>query len=371
MAIRNQLEVRDVVNYIRDLTVMETKNLIFYCGVKIKYLDDIEKQYRSVEDQKIHFVQKWIDCVPDANLQMLPDALIKIGKLSLAQSLQHQILSNSAAVTSNLDSAQINTTGSSLALQPMQAFQPSSIPDPRVNAVKEQIEAFKTAFTNLMLEAQKILSREEKADPGFLDYFTMYILALPVSKKGVHINFFRANEAEILEAGSVRKILAVLNRYCSYYNYEIIFCIIEGAGGASNARFLTYRQSFTDFEKMTTVEVFLKAVSASPQGGVCQEFIEMTLKLNKPASVCTLHEIRQLRETIAEEASLHSYSVYIDRKEVGSVRVVLRIQPEAAILVAAIMTAKFKKYHNLTDVTIAGKAVEKYNNMVRFLSEFY
>ena len=56
-------------------------------------------------------------------------------------------------------------------------------------------------------------------------------------------------------------------------------------------RMLSYRDSLTAFEKTTTVDVYLCAISARPDGAISAGFVKMTMKMNKAPSQCTLHEI--------------------------------------------------------------------------------
>ena len=245
--------------------------------------------------------------------------------------------------------------------------QSSQIDQEKIVIVKEQIASFKWKFSHLMVDVQMSLSVAEKKDNTFLAKFCMHVLALPVSKKPMHKSFFRESEDEILGAKSSKKIVAILNRYCDYSNYEIIFCIVrEYCDDHLKENILEYQETFTKFEIDTTIEIYVQAISVRPGSEICKEFTRMAMKINKLPSECNLHEIRQLKESIAEEASIHSYSVYIERKQEGSVRVVLRIQPEAVGLIAAAMTTEFQNKHNLSNVTIEGKEIQAY--VVRVLT---
>ena len=123
---------------------------------------------------------------------------------------------------------------------------------------------------------------------------------------------------------------------------------------------LTYRDTHILFEKNTTVDVYLCAISAPPESDIFFGFTEMAMKINKPSNICTLYEIRQLKESIARNASLHTYSVYIEAKRVESVRVVLRFPEECGWSVAGVMTAEFMETHQLTDVTFDGEDLKSY-----------
>ena len=66
--------------------------------------------------------------------------------------------------------------------------------------------------------------------------------------------------------------------------------------------------------------------------------LETTMKINKAPSECTLHEIRELKESIDEEASLESYAMYIDSPVVGSVCVGLYVPERVGWMVGVVLT---------------------------------
>ena len=68
-----------------------------------------------------------------------------------------------------------------------------------------------------------------------------------------------------------------------------------------------YCESLEKFEKVTFINIYLEAIVASDV--LSSEFTKMTMKINKPTSECTLHEVRKTTEVIAEKANLQSYSV--------------------------------------------------------------
>ena len=81
----------------------------------------------------------------------------------------------------------------------------------------------------------------------------------------------------------------------------------------------------------------------------------MTMKINKPPSVCTLHEIRMFKEDLAERASLQSYGMYIESVSESSVLVVLRFPPICVGWILAALTPDFMTTHLVTDVVVDRK----------------
>ena len=159
----------------------------------------------------------------------------------------------------------------------------------------------------------------------------------------------------------MQKLFYFLKCYSNYSNYEIIVVVAKKFCAAPvRQSMLTYRDSHITFEKNTTVNVYLCAISAPPASDIFVGFTDMAMKINKPSNICTLYEIRQLKESIARNGSLHAYSVYIEAKRVESVRVVLRFPEECGWSVAGVMTAEFMETHQLTDVTFDGEDLKSY-----------
>ena len=98
------------------------------------------------------------------------------------------------------------------------------------------------------------------------------------------------------------------------------------------------------------VDVYLEAIEASDV--LASEFTKMTVKINKPASQCTLHEIRKTTEAIAERASLQSYSVYIGPVLEGSVVLELGLPSSCVGWILGAFTPDFLSTHLLSDVVL-------------------
>ena len=111
-----------------------------------------------------------------------------------------------------------------------------------------------------------------------------------------------------------------------------------------------YCESLEKFEKVTFIDVYLKAIEASDV--LSSEFTKMTVKINKPASECTLHEVRKLKDTIAERASLHSYSVYVGDISESSVQLELGFPASCVGWILGVFTPDFLATHLLSDVVL-------------------
>ena len=226
----------------------------------------------------------------------------------------------------------------------------------RVSQVKADIERLEKRFTDLMLATLLELCTKESRDPMFLKQFRFLLLSLPAAKKATHTNFFRESEDEFLKAANMEKIFAILTRYCSYRNYEIIQQVVKKFCEAMlQWKMQQYCQALELFEKATTVDIYLLAISACQK--LSSAFTQMTMKMNKPSSICTLYEVRKFKEAVTEGASLHSYSMYVDVVTERSVVVAVQFHNSCLGWVLAALTPDFLHAHLLSDMAVSGKKI--------------
>ena len=385
MATSSNLSTLEVINAIKSLTVENTRALVFQLGVLVNILDDIETQYDG-DNRKQHFIQKWLEIDTSASWGKIVSALQQINMNVLAAGIETMYITKaivpvptSGPTTASKPSQSVNTQAQSeaapLQVTPIPAtvkpptlhlIQFTAISKERVTKVKARIEFFEEEFADLNVDAQISLSNQ---DTDFLMRFRGHLLLMPVSKKSVHVKFFARNKRDILKAIDVEELFAILSPYCNYSNYEIILHVIKKfCETALKTRMLSYRDSLEKFEMATTVDVYLCSISAHPEGEIWSHFSRMVLKINKPASECTLYQIRQLKELIMERASLHSYSAYLVSTGEGSVSVGLCFPRGCGWWVACVMTAEFRETHHLTEVTIDGYDITSHEFMVRIIS---
>ena len=401
MAASTELSPKDVVNALRTLTDKQTSRLFYHLDVPLQILANIEARHNG-EMHTIYCVQAWFDNDLEASWEKIVAGLKEIGMCALSQRVasQHGIsaltsvtgnptsdLTNLTSNPTSPTSGLINLTSDptsppaltqvscvtqppvpteSAPIDPVKALilvpstiHPSTSTSVRVQHVKMIIEQLQDSFTSVVFKTQSALCQKESQDPEFVDFFRHYLLFFPLSKKATDVKFFRDSEDDILKAENIRKLFAILSRYCNYLNYEIILHLIKKfCEDVLKKTMLDYCKSLEQFEMTTTVDVYCRAISAGKK--LSLEFKQMALKIEKPSSECTLHEIRKLKEEIAEESALPSYSVYIESVAESSVLVVLRFPPGCAGWVLAAMTPAFLHTHCMTEVVVDGKQLTVY-----------
>ena len=363
MAASAEISPRDVVNALRTLTDDESKELFFELEVPLHTLNDIAAEQKG-KMRKIHYVQAWFDRNVEVGWEKIAAGLRLIGKLSLAEEIGPQSRVGRTLTPQAVENVTPDPVtpvegvpelapSSLTTMATTTPCSPSTTTD-RVSQVRDTINQLTGTISDRMFDVLTEMCQKERRDPSFLEKFRFYLLSLPIAQKATHAKFFNDNEDEILDARSMRKIFAILTRYCNYRNPEILrelvrkFCeaVLQG-------KMREYCEFLERFEKATTVDVFLVAISA--RESLSLAFKAMTVKINKPPSVCTLHEIRMFKEDLAERASLHSYGMYIESVSESSVLVVLRFPPSCVGWILAALTPDFMTTHLLTDVVVDEK----------------
>ena len=382
LKVPHKLSNQEVSNAVRPLTMEQVRDMVHQMGVPLNELDDIASQYHNAENRKQHFVQKWLDMNEDASWAKLVAGLRKINMNSLATEIDLSRVPGSGSVSlvpssalspppearppAHLETASVSETPAGPPTPSPPPSSPSS-PSPssssssaitasftqRVEVASASLEHLEEDYSNIRFDTQESLLERESEDKKFVRRFKDYLLGLPVTKKQVHIRFFAKNKDDILAADTIEKLFSIVRHHCSYRNYEIILHIVKRfCKEELKQRMLSYRDSLTAFEKTTTVDVYLRAISARPDGAISAGFVKMTMKINKDPSECTLHEIRELKESIDEEASLESYAMYIDSPVEGSVCVGLCVPERVGWMVGVVLTPDFRQKHLLSEVTV-------------------
>ena len=366
-AMASRISPKNVVNALKTLNDEQSKELFFQLNVPLHILDGITADYRG-NMRKIHYVQAWFDQEVEASWEKIVAGLKLIGMKALAETLATQQclggtptsaavsltpdLPSSPATAPEASGPQISgSSPSDPSLGPVACPSSPSSPSDRVSQVRAEIDRLIKLFAGLMFDAQEEMSMKQNVDPSFLKKSIDFLLGLPVAQKAPHAKFFRECEDDFLKAENVRKMFTILRRYCSYRNYAILREVVRKFCEAVLQRSMQeYCESLEKFEKATFIDVYLKAIEASDV--LTSEFTKMTVKINKPASECTLHEVRKITEAIIEKANLQSYGVYIGAVLEGSVQLELGFPASCVGLILGVFTPDFLATHLLSDVVL-------------------
>ena len=368
------LTSQNAVTLLIPLSVEQTKQLIFHLGIELNVLDDIETQHKG-DSFKMHAFQTWLNYDVEASWDKVISGLKKIRMNTLAEKVSTKakalvnvgpsIDQESSAIVSPVESVDTSTQTQVASVTTVvphadstESFIPSTcssaVDKRRVAEVKDCIDQLEDAFSDLISDTRSSMTEKESQDYKFLDRLRDHLLVLPIAKKATHAKFFKENEDDIIKAESIRRLFAILSRYCNYSNYEILFHLVKKFGeDALKKKMLDYCESLKRFEMTTTVDVYLPAISAGHE--ISKAFSRMVMKIKKPPSMCTLHDIRKFKEALAEKATIHSYCMYIESVAESSVEVVVRFPPDCIAWILAAMTPDFLCIHDLTEVVVDGQ----------------
>ena len=366
MAASSEIYPTELATALQTLTPDEAKELFFYLKVPLHSLNSIPAN-QSGNLAKISYIQLWYDNDPEASWDRIVEGLEQIGKKALAERLACRYCGGTPTSAATNSTSEISTvptappeasglqiSGSSLSrlsLSPVAHPSSPSSPSEVVSQVRTEIDRLSDTFSDLMSETRDEMCMRESVNPAFLKRFRDRLLDLPVAKKAPHAKFFRESEDDFLMAKNTDKMFAILRRHCSYCNYAVLREVVRKfCEAVLQRRMQEYCESLEKFEKQMPVDIYLKAIEASDI--LKTSFTKMTVNINKPASECTLHEIRKLKEAITERASLHSYSMYIEEESVGSVQLELGFPASCVGWILGVFTPDFLATHLLSNVVL-------------------
>ena len=111
------------------------------------------------------------------------------------------------------------------------------------------------------------------------------------------------------------------------------------------------------FEKATSIQTF----SHAKKGWTCPKYLKKVIvTLKKDESEISLYYIRQLKEDIASEAALESYSVYLNDAHCSEIVLTLAFPHDGLELLAPALSPEFLAKHQITSVVIDDLPLEKY-----------
>ena len=161
---------------------------------------------------------------------------------------------------------------------------------------------------------------------------------------------------------SIDKLFMILSRFWNFTNHALLVGIINTyCNGGISSYASEYCESLETFEKTTTVDVYVSATDASNK--MSQKFVKMAAKINKPASQCTLYEVRKLVQSLSESSGISAHSVYINSISISSVRVEFQLHPAAVAPILAALNTSFLEDHLLMEVIVDGQPLDVLHTM--------
>ena len=340
-------------------------------GVDLPTLKSIEHDHRTTDTRILHSIQAWLDYDFEVSWEKIIFALRKVGKNADAERLQSQhcpditshdsLLSNSSKSSrhptpvastplSEASQDQLDVCGAS-------ATQSSLVDTTRMVEVANEAAELSEKFADVLFNTKTQLNRKE-SEPMFLKDFYTYLTTLPVSLKHKHLKFLKEERLALKAAKDVDEIFYVIEPYLTYTDYSLLKSIISKFCSEELNRIMnSYILELEEFEKSTTVD--------KVQGTLCKRdvpngFKPVEIHTRLSSTICTLHEVRQIRKANAAAAALEPYSDIQLDLHASFVTIVLAFPERALSLVDQAMTADFLMAHNIESVTVSGKPLQSY-----------
>ena len=340
-------------------------------GVDLPTLKRIEHDHGTTGTRILHSIQAWLDYDFEVSWEKVVFALRKIGKNADAERLQSQYCPEIHSLwssSSELAPQATQTTSDALPetskdkpdiCSPAHALVESPSADKtRVMKAAAQAAELSEKFVNVLSKAKIQLIILESDSTKFLTEFRTMLTTLPVSPKYKHLTFLKDEKPALKAASDIDEIFDVIEPYMTHTDYSLLKYIIATFCNEDLQKMMnSYILELEEFEKTTTVHDAqdIKHRERIPNGTK-----RVVIRTRLPPTVCTLYNVRQVREAIADEAALEPYSHLQLDVHASAVTIVLAFPQLALSLVAQAMMADFLSTHNIESVSMDEKSLQSY-----------
>ena len=321
-------------------------------GVDLPTLKRIEYDHRTTGTRVLHSIQAWLDYDLDVSWETIIFALRKIGKNVDAERLQSQYCHET------IHSLRSNSSEPAPQAIP-DISSPASLQDTtRVMKAATQAAELSEKFVNVLSKAKIQLINLESESTKFLTEFRTVLTTLPVCPKYKHLTFLKDDKPSLKAANDVDEIFDVIEPYLTHTDYSLLKFIITTFCNEDLQKIMnSYILELEEFEKKTTVH---DAQNIIHRRKIPKGTKRVVISTRLPPTVCTLYNVRQVREAIADEAALEPYSHLQLDVHSSVVTIVLAFPQHALSLVAQAMTADFLLTHDIESVSINEKPLQSY-----------
>ena len=204
----------------------------------------------------------------------------------------------------------------------------SELSSSEIKEITEETARLRTMFTSLLIHTKICFMEKEEESKKFLRTFQVTLTSLPLFKQHEDKNFLKEEKIRIKKAKDVDEIFDILEPYWNYVDYDLLEHIIKELGTSNlQEEMKEYITELEQFEKKTTVHDF----SLATQGKVVipAHYRELAVKLDKDSKECTLHDVRQFKNSVVNQSSLENYALLLERVSCSSVKIIFALPPEA------------------------------------------
>ena len=233
-----------------------------------------------------------------------------------------------------------------------------AIPESRIQQVEEEISHLDDRYADLHSGTHIYMVERERESPTFVDKFRITLLELPQRQKVKYPTLFENHTFEINRAQNVSKIFDIIRPYSNYMNYELLQLIIKKFGNSPLKEGMSgYVVELKTFEMKTTIVEFVAATNDSTEIPEC--YRSVIVKINRDASQCTLHEVREfIKKSLAKKSLFMPHALMLQQASSNTIIVKIGISCRSLSHLALAFDMKFREMHSVSQVIIDGDRLE-------------
>ena len=204
-----------------------------------------------------------------------------------------------------------------------------------------------------VLSTLQFLQCEREAEsPRFLNRLRITLTKLPLCKKYEHMHFLKEEKDRFKAAQDVSEIFDILDPYWNYFDYKLLEHLIAQFGNDTLKQTMReYVSDLEQFEKETSIQDYLDATSNSHE--IPPELHTVIIEMDRKATECTLYDIRQFKESLANKSSLSAYTMYLKNLGTSSIIVTLAFPEDVLdVIIEELLEATFLDTHKILSVHI-------------------
>ena len=153
----------------------------------------------------------------------------------------------------------------------------------------------------------------------------------------------------IANAIDADEMFDILKFHWNYVDYAFLKHLIEKIGTTQLQKEMEgYIAELEKFEKKMSVQDFDSAVQ--DQRDLPTHFRSVTITLSKNPAEYSMHDVRQLKNEVVNQSTLHECAVYLQAVRCNSVEITLAYPPEAHAELVAVFSESFMETHSITAI---------------------
>ena len=223
-------------------------------------------------------------------------------------------------------------------------------------SVKQQVRELERRFSDLVDCTYETLLQKNVDDN--VRSFRSRLLSLDVSRKFEHQKFINEHLV-IIEGTTFDVLLARLNNYWNFLNFDLLECIVDKYEIEDlQCRMKSYVHDLKSFRKATRLCDFIECWPVQGETPPVVDLQEFVIKMNYDWDNCTLEDLETLKGVITRKFFLPEFALQLKKMVEGSIVITWLIPtPFVMALQEAVesTSSEFFMEQKIATITIAGQ----------------